>query len=280
MDTLFIINPISGKGEKPKIVKALQDAGYRTALTEYAGHGEILAREANEDIVVAVGGDGTVNEVARGLIGTGKTFGIIPCGSGDGLARSLGISHHLQKALKTIKGGKTHPLDVGYVNGKPFFSVCGVGFDADVSKMFALSGKRGVTTYIEKAMELWKSYKPYRFTINIDGNEWTQDAVLITVGNSNQWGNEAKVTPHADCGDGLLDITVLDMFHTIELPHLAARLMTGLCDTCRQVHCYTGKHIVITREEKGAAHFDGDWFDAGKVLDINIMPSQLKILVP
>ncbi len=277
---LFIINPISGKGRKDKILAALKDAGHRAVVTEYAGQAETLAHEAPEDIVVAVGGDGTVNEVARGLLGTGKTLGILPCGSGDGLARCLNISHDISKSLKIIESGKTHPLDVGYVNGKPFFSVCGVGFDADVSRMFALSGKRGVTTYITKALELWKTFRPETYTISIDGKEWTQDAVLVTVGNSNQWGNGAKITPRADCGDGMLDVTVLDMFRSVEIPHLAAMLMEGHCDDCRQVHCYRGRHIVISRTSSGPAHFDGDWFYADEVLDISVSPSALRILVP
>ena len=277
---LFLINPISGKGRKDKILAALKDAGHRAVVTEYAGQAETLAHEAPEDIVVAVGGDGTVNEVARGLLGTGKTLGILPCGSGDGLARCLNISHDMSKSLKIIENGKTRPLDAGYVNGKPFFSVCGVGFDADVSRMFALSGKRGVTTYITKALELWKSFRPETYTISIDGKEWTQDAVLVTVGNSNQWGNGAKITPRADCGDGMLDVTVLDMFRSVEIPHLAAMLMEGHCDACRQVHCYRGRHIVISRASSGPAHFDGDWFDVGEVLDISVSPSALRILVP
>ena len=224
MNTLFIINPISGKGRRAKIKAALEGSGHRVVVTEYAGHAEILAREAAEDIVVAVGGDGTVNEVARGLLGTDKTLGIIPCGSGDGLARCLGISHHLSKALSIIEKGRTQPLDAGFINSRAFFSVCGVGFDADVSRLFAESGHRGLKTYVEQALKLWADYKPDTYTINIDGREWTQEAVLITVGNSNQWGNEAKVTPHASCCDGHLDITILDNFHNIELPLLATAL--------------------------------------------------------
>lgn len=280
MSALFIINPISGKGRKAKIIEALSRTSYRYFVTEHAGQAEEVARQATEDIVVAVGGDGTVNEVARGLLGTHKVLGILPCGSGDGLARCLGISHHISRSIKTVESGVVKPLDVGFINGKPFVSVCGVGFDADVSKMFAESGKRGVTTYIEKALQLWHQFKPQTFSITVDGRQWSQEAVLVTVGNSNQWGNEAKVAPHADCSDGLLDVTVLDMFKSIEIPDLAARLMTGLCDTSHRVHCYKGKHIVIRRQASGPAHFDGDWFDADATLDITLQPSALRVIVP
>ena len=169
---------------------------------------------------------------------------------------------------------------MGYINGKPFFSVCGVGFDADVSKRFAESGRRGVITYIEEAYKLWRTFKPAQFSISIDGRQWSQEAVLITVGNSNQWGNEAKVTPHADISDGILDITVLDMFHNIELPHLATMLMVGNCDASSRVHCYRGKSIVIERETDGAVHFDGDWFITGRRIEIDIHPTELKVLAP
>ena len=147
MSALFIINPISGKGRKGRLKEEIQGRGHRCVFTEYASHAEELAKTASEDIVVAVGGDGTVNEVARGLLGTGKTLGIVPCGSGDGLARSLGISHNPAKAIDIVERGRTQALDAGFVNSRPFFSVCGMGFDADVSKLFAQSGRRGMFNY-------------------------------------------------------------------------------------------------------------------------------------
>lgn len=279
-DAFFIINPISGKGLKDNIIAELEKQGFRYGITQYAGHAEKLARECAEPIVFAVGGDGTVNEVGRGLLGSDKVLGILPCGSGDGLARCLGISHRITRAISLAENGRQLPLDVGYINGKPFFSVCGVGFDADVSKRFAESGRRGVITYIEEAYKLWRTFKPAQFSISIDGRQWSQEAVLITVGNSNQWGNEAKVTPHADISDGILDITVLDMFHNIELPHLATMLMVGNCDVSSRVHCYRGKSIVIERETDGAVHFDGDWFITGRRIEIDIHPAELKVLAP
>ena len=290
MRPLFVINPISGKGRRSKIGSLLEQRGFDYVLTSAPGEAERIAATTDADVVVAVGGDGTVNEVARGLLGPvangnaiprpGKVLGIIPCGSGDGLARCLGISRYTEKALDTVLNGVVQPLDVGLVNGRPFFSVCGVGLDAEVSKEFAQAGKRGVVTYLEKAVDVWKKYKPERLTIEIDGRRWTQDAVLVTVANSNQWGNDAKVAPYADCSDGVLDITVLDRFSSLELPDLAIRLMAGHCDSSSKVHCYKGNHIVISREKAGMAHFDGEWFEADKILDISILPSALKVFVP
>lgn len=277
---LFIINPISGKGRKQTIADRLIKAGHKVVWTEYAGHGEILAREASAKVVVAVGGDGTVNEVARGLAGTKKILGIIPCGSGDGLARHLGISHIFSKALKTVEAGRTVPLDAAMINGRMFFSVAGVGFDAVVSERFAKCGKRGLSTYISEGLKTWKLYSPERYLLDIDGRKFEHDAIFITIGNSNQWGNGARITPLADSSDGILDITVVDEFKAVELPLLAGRLMTGSAHKSHRVHTYRGQHITIIRSSEGPAHADGDWFITGNELSITVLPHNLQVIVP
>ena len=276
---LFIINPISGKGKKAKIAQLLLAKGYKVAFTEYAGHAEVLAREATEDVVVAVGGDGTVNEVARGIVGTEKALGIIPCGSGDGLARHLGLSHNIEKALRTIEQGECKRMDTAEVNGRLFLSVCGVGFDAVVSERFAKSGKRGLANYIRQGLKTWRNYTPEKYIVEIDGKEIEVEALFITVGNSDQWGNNAKITPLADCCDGILDITIVEKFGVLEMPWLALRLMTGTLQRSRKVHCYKGKEVRITRQSEGAAHADGDWYMESATLNINIHPSTLKVIV-
>lgn len=277
---IFIINPISGKGRKNRIVALLQQKGYKVVYTEYAGHAELLAREASEKVVVAVGGDGTVNEVARGILGSGKVLGIIPCGSGDGLALHLGISRNYRTALRAIERGNIKAIDSGTIDGRPFFSVCGVGFDAIVSERFAKSGKRGLLNYIEQGLRIWKEYIPEKYVIDIDGQKWENNAALLSVGNSNQWGNNAQIAPLADISDGMLDVTVVDMFSSIEIPALAYLLMTGRLDRNSKVHCYRGRHIRVTRRIGGPAHADGDWFDAGTELDIIINPASLNVIVP
>ena len=280
---LFIVNPISGKGHKgrkARIISHLQKMGYKIAYTEYASHAEILAREAAERIIVAVGGDGTVNEVARGIVGTDKVLGIIPCGSGDGLALHLGISRHYRQALKTILKGDVQKIDSGLINDKPFFSVCGTGFDAVVSERFAKSGKRGLKNYIKLGLKTWMDYTPENYKIEIDGNAFEIEASLLTIGNSSQWGNNAKIAPLADICDGMLDMTAVDRFSAIEMPALAFQLMTGQLDKNSRVHCYRGRHIKISRPSGGPAHADGDWFSAGTELDIRILPQSLNVLVP
>lgn len=276
---LFIINPISGKGKKRKIADKLTAKGYKVVFTEFAGHAEQIARQASEKVVVAVGGDGTVNEVARGLLGTDKSLGIIPCGSGDGLALHLGLSRNPDKALKVIEQGNCVRMDVAKVNERVFLSVCGVGFDAQVSARFAMSGKRGLANYIRQGLKTWMDYTPQKYTVEIDGMQMETEALFITVGNSDQWGNRAKIAPHADCCDGVLDITIVKRFGVLSMPGMAYRLMTGRLDRSPLVHCCKCKHIRIFRDMEGPAHADGDWFTAPDVLDIGILPSALKVLV-
>lgn len=277
---LFIVNPISGSASKSHICRSLESAGYKVVYTEYPGHAVELARQAHEKKIVAVGGDGTVNEVARGIMGSEKILGIIPCGSGDGLALHLGISRRFEKALDTVINGIVHPLDAGMINGRMFISVCGVGFDAIVSERFAKSGRRGLISYVEQGMNIWREFHPEKYRITVDGRTWENDAALITVGNSSQWGNGAKITPLADSSDGFLDITVADMFTTIEMPSLAYLLMTGHLDKSSRIHLYRGKNIRIERQTGGPAHADGDWFEAGTDIDIRIIPKALNVMVP
>lgn len=276
---LFIINPISGKGKKQKLAQRLLAKGYKVAFTEYAGHAEKLAREATDEVVVAVGGDGTVNEVARALVGSEKALGIIPCGSGDGLARHLGLSHNIDKALQTIERRECKKMDAAEVNGRLFFSVCGVGFDAVVSERFAKCGKRGLANYIREGLRTWFSYAPEHYTLEIDGVTIQHNALFITVGNSNQWGNNAKIAPLADCCDGVLDVTIVEKFSVWEMPLLAGRLMTGTLHKSRKVSCYKGQKIKIHRQTAGVAHADGDWYDEEATLDIKILPAALKVIV-
>ena len=277
---LFIVNPISGKKRKAAIIAYLEKMGCKVVCTEYSGEAEKIAREATESVIGAVGGDGTVNEVARGIVGTDKVLGIIPCGSGDGLALHLGISRYYKQAVKTIMNGKKIKIDSGLINGRPFFSVCGTGFDAIVSERFAKSGKRGIMNYIEIGLKTWMEYKPQKHIVEIDGQSFEMDASLITVGNSSQWGNNARIAPRADIDDGILDMTAVDRVSALEMPTLALQLMTGTLNWNSKVHCYRGRHIRISRPTPGPAHADGEWFSAGNDLEISILPQSLNVIVP
>ena len=282
----LIANPVSGGKDKTRIVETvrevLQEASFQVEVcwTARPGHATQLAREADASIVAAVGGDGTVSEVAQGLIGTGKVLGIIPCGSGDGLALHLGISRNPRKAALALARGRVQTMDYGTVSGRPFFCTAGVGLDAIVAWKFARGSRRGIWQYISLAWKTWQDFHPETYTVDIDGQRIRTPAVFITVGNANQWGNQARITSLASAGDGLLDVTVVEPFRTVEIPRLAAKLMLGRAHTSRRAHMYRGKKIIISRPEPGPAHYDGDPCEMGTEIEVKVVPSALQVLVP
>ena len=280
---LFIANPLSGLIDKKALLARIEKRvrhPFEAAFTQRPGHATELAREADADIVAAVGGDGTVNEVATGLMGSKKVLAIIPCGSGDGLALHLGISRNPWKAVKTLNGGVVREMDYGLLDGKPFFSVAGVGLDADVAWGFASSARRGLWSYVSVAWKLWQDYRPQTYTITVDGKTMEMPAVLVTVGNSNQWGNQARIASLASVQDGLLNLVAVKPFKKWEIPHMTAKLMLGRIHTCNNVFTVTGKHITIDRPSPGPVHLDGDPVSKGTHIEIEVVPKALRVLVP
>lgn len=280
---LFIANPLSGGIDKKELLKKIERKlrhSFDVAFTERPGHATQLAREADADIVVAVGGDGTVNEVACGLLGTGKVLAIVPSGSGDGLALHMGIGRKVRRAVNTLNHGIITDMDCGLLDGKPFFCTVGVGLDAEVAWKFASATRRGVWAYISLAWKLWKHYRPQTYTLQIDGQEMVTPAVMVTVANADQWGNQARIAPLASVQDGLLDVVVVKPFSTWEIPVLAAKLMLGWAHTSRRVQTIKGKHVVIDRLSPGPVHMDGDPFRMGTHLDIQVVPNALRVLIP
>lgn len=282
----FIINPISGGKNKKDVLAAigrhldLTDCSFEVLQTGRAGDAEAWARESNADIVVAVGGDGTVSEVAKGILGSDKALGIIPCGSGDGLALHLGISRDPVRAVKTLNAACVSRIDVGRMDGRPFFCTAGVGLDAAVSLDFAQSSKRGLNTYITTAWEDWKNREPDQYILETDTEAWAGKAVFITVGNANQWGNNARIAPKASLCDGMLDVTVVQPFSTFEIPDLALRLMAGKAHTSHHVRTFRSTHVRIHRGHPGPAHFDGDPFEAGAEMEWDLLPKALSVVIP
>ena len=306
-DTCFIINPIAGgkdkKGVMAAIEKHLDHHRYRSELlfTEKKGDATRMARETKAELVVAVGGDGTVSEVARGLAHSDKCLGVIPCGSGDGLALHLGISRNPEKAVQVLNGGMRTKIDAARMNGNYFFCTAGLGLDASVSLDFAKSTQRGLGNYISLAWKDWKQHPEDIYTLQMekpvefargeavrsgDGNaalvrsEWSGPAVFVTVANANQWGNMARIAPMASLRDGLLDVVVVHPFTALEIPDLAARLMVGKAHTSRRFLRFLASKVHITRTRAGAAHCDGEPFEAGTEFDLEVLPEALQVMVP
>lgn len=285
---LFIINPKSGTDKKLYVRQIIgkkidvSKFSYQVRYTEYAGHAEVLAREAVEkgtDIVVAVGGDGTVNEVARALIHTQTALGIIPCGSGNGLARHLQLPMDPEGAIQMINEACIKSLDYGTMNNLPFFCTCGMGFDAFVSMKFANSGKRGLLSYIENTLRETLTYKPDTYTLTLDDQQIEQRAFVIACANASQYGNNAFIAPAATMSDGLMDITVLEPFSAIEAPQLALQLFNGTLTTNSRVKTFKARKAHIKRLSKAPVHVDGDPLLTDTEIDVEIHPKGILIVV-
>ncbi len=286
----FVVNPISGTQEKEQIVELIGECvnqdkyTYEVVYTEYAGHAQKIASQCSHEghyAVVAVGGDGTVNEIARALTHTHTALGIIPCGSGNGLARHLQIGLTPKKALEVINEGFVECIDYGTINRRKFFCTCGVGFDAFVSLKFSEAGKRGLTTYIEQSLNASLNYKPETYQVTIDGNETeSYEAFLIACGNAAQYGNNAYIAPKATLTDGLLDVTVLNPFTPLDVPSLALQLFTKTIDQNSHIKTFRCKTLHIRREKPGVVHYDGDPVKMGVNLDVKIHHAGLHVIVP
>lgn len=279
----FIVNPVSGGKDKTAIVRDIRTRfpDCEILYTERPGQAEQLAASCAGDVVVAVGGDGTVNEVARGLVGGGKALGIVPCGSGDGLALHLGMSRNPRRALEQLQQARTECMDFGTMNGRPFFCTTGVGFDAQVGLEFSKSRRRGLLTYVTTSARNWFGYRPERYELEIDGiPAWEGPAVFVTVGNANQWGNRAKICGGASVLDGWFDITIVKPFSTLLFPVLLLRLMSGKVEGSSKTICLKGKKVVIRRASEGPAHFDGEPVQEGPTLDVELHASALHVLIP
>lgn len=284
---VFVVNPISGTQSKKAILKWIDERmdrsiyDYSIVKTEYAGHATQIAASAAQnkvDVVVAIGGDGTINEIARSLVHTETALGIIPCGSGNGLARHLRIPMEPKAAIDVINQGNRLCIDYGKINNIPFFCTCGVGFDAFVSLKFADSGKRGLLTYLENTLHESLTYQPETYEIENGEGTVKYKAWMIACGNASQYGNNAYIAPHASLTDGLMDVTIMEPFTVLDVPSLSFQLFNKTIDQNSRVKTMRAKKIKIHRTQDGVMHFDGDPLMAGKELEVEIIPSGLYVI--
>ncbi|MDR3652541.1 MAG: YegS/Rv2252/BmrU family lipid kinase [Paludibacter sp.] len=284
----FIINPISGTGKKlelPVLIQQELDARLfepEIIFTEYRGHGTELAKEFVEkgfQIVVAVGGDGTVNEIGKSLIHTKTSLGIIPIGSGNGLARHLGIPMNTKKAIQQLNASESIFMDYGLVNNRPFFCTCGTGFDAYVSTEFAKGKKRGIMSYIEKVITGYFTYKSQNYHLKGEGIDLTVKAFVLTFANASQWGNNAYIAPQASVQDGKIDISIMSNFPIIAIPTLALQLFAKTIDKDLFMTTLRSDSIMLIRDESGPFHYDGEPYVEGKEIEIKTIADGLKVMV-
>lgn len=285
----FIINPISGTRGKEQVLKWIDERldkekyAQEVVYTERAGHAvEIASQKAREGVhaVVAIGGDGTINEIARSLVHTQTALGIIPCGSGNGLARHLQIPMEPKKAIDIINEGLIDVIDYGKINEVPFFCTCGVGFDAFVSLKFSKAGRRGPLTYLEKTLLESLKYRPETYELEMDGSTLRYKAFLIACGNASQYGNNAYIAPQATLTDGLLDVTILEPFTVLDVPSLSFQLFNKTIDQNSRIKTFRCQTLRIHRSKPGVVHFDGDPMMMGNNIDVKIIQKGLQVIVP
>ena len=285
---LFLINPKSGVNNKrsiPKLIESCIDKDkfdYAIAETKYIAHACELTKSAVQqhvDAVVAVGGDGTVNEVARSLVGTDTALGILPCGSGNGFARHLGIPMDIKKALEFINRSETVSVDYGKINGIPFFCTCGMGFDALVSRSFAEGKRRGFMGYINKALHDLAIYKPEVYEIEAaEQGAVKNKAFLIACGNAAQYGNNVYIAPQASMKDGLLSVTILEPFSIVDIPILIGQVLSNNIDQNSHIKTLNTKWLKVRRRKPGVVHFDGEPMEMDAELFVEAVPNGMKVL--
>ncbi len=286
---VFIMNPISGTGSKetiPNLIESTLDKelfDYEIRMTERAGHASEIASEAKDrhvDIVVAVGGDGTVNEIARSIVHSDTALGILPCGSGNGLARHLLLPMNLKKSVEVINQCEVHELDYGVINGYPFFCTCGMGFDAFVSMKFAESGKRGPISYAENILREGLKYKPETYTLEDETGTKQYKAFLISCANASQYGNNAYIAPQASMSDGLMDVVIMEPFDVLEAPQVSFDMFNKTLDKNSKIKSFRCKKLHITRNKPGVIHYDGDPVMTGAEIDVHLEEKGIKVVVP
>jgi diacylglycerol kinase (ATP) len=286
----FIFNPHSGSNRRnphlsahAKAFIAEHQLDGSVVATERPRHATELARRAIDDRcthVVAIGGDGTMNEVASALVDTPAIFGLIPCGSGNGLGRHLGIRKPDRYAFLTLLAGRPLAIDTGMVNHDPFFCAAGIGFEALIASQFSRLTHRGFQGYLRASAKAWQSYQPETYTIHHDGGTDRVKAFTLAIANSAQYGNNAYIAPGASVSDGLLDLTAVPPVGLLNAPALLWRLFRGTLANAKSVTRLRGTSFVIEREKPGCVHTDGELRAETQRLEISIKPRSLRMMVP
>ena len=285
----LIINPISGTRSKTgldrMVIDALGPLGREVEVAYTKGHGDatrlaLSAVEKGCETVLAAGGDGTINETAAALCGTGVVLGIIPCGSGNGLARHLGIPVDIKESLKIII--ENHAMDIDYatVNDKKFFCTCGVGFDAAVSEAFARKKTRGKLTYIQSTFQTYANYEPEHYTIIANGKTLTEKAFLVAVCNASQYGSNAYIAPSASINDGLLDVTIIHAGNALSTALVGVDMLTGMIERNMLIQTFRTDNIIIEREHRGPSHVDGEPMEMDRSLRVCCHHNGLRVFTP
>ena len=286
--TCFILNPTAGPSRRhdmPALIArhfGALEIGYEIRLTEYAGHAVELARQAAAEgftVVAAVGGDGTVNEVGRGLLGTDAAVGIIPQGSGNGLARHLKVPLALPAALRRLATPEFSRMDVGVMNGHPFFCTAGLGFDAHVSQHFAQAGSRGLSTYLRVTLREYRRYQPVAVQVDLDGQRLATNCYVLAFANASQYGNNAYIAPLADLRDGLLDVCLIDALPVGRAIRVSLGMALGNLPQSSAAEYFRVPQGRVVAASPIGFHVDGDYLGHATEFVIELLPLALAVAV-
>lgn len=292
---IFIVNPVAGTGKWKGIEKAIEtnlssSFSYDIFYTNYSGEAKELAQEWSGkcSAVIAIGGDGLVNEIAAGIMNSSSVLGIIPTGSGNALARHLHIPVNKQKAIKIINEMKINTIDTALINSKSFIAIAGTGFDADVAATFAVKKRRGLFTYLYISFFSYFTYHPSYYEIKVDGKIYNEHAFLVSIANGSQYGNNACISPGASVRDGELNVCILKSFPKIIGPWLAAKLFLKNINKSSYYKVIKGKDISIKKCPSPLPtyplplnfHFDGEVSEPKESLNITIVTASLKVICP
>ncbi len=283
---LFIVNPTSGtrthKFQESFITKYLDQTrfAYQMHVTRFAGDGtETIKQRINEfDGFIAVGGDGTVNEVFKGVLGSDKWFGIIPSGSGNGLARTLNIPMSVEGAFRALNQGKVRAIDYVKLNDDSFVNVAGIGFDAKVAHRFKNSGLRGLKTYVQITLREFGRFKDRPVKISIKGRKEKHRALMVSFANSTQFGNNAFIAPTARLDDGKVNIVVLKKFSWLSAPMLAWRLFSKSIGKSALWQEFKVKKAVITSKKGIYLHIDGEAREKVHKIKLKVVKKGVKVI--
>lgn len=282
----FVINPNAGVKKKIDIIEFVKNyfpehISYDLIVWKNPYDFEDVREQilsGSYTVVVACGGDGTVNMVSSVVMNTSMALGILPLGSGNGLARSNRIPLDLEDALTVIARSDVQTIDGALINGIPFFCTAGVGFDALIADRFAASTTRGFATYFKTSVREFFSYKPNEYKITVDGQELRTKAFLITVANAGQWGNDVYISPEASLNDGILHVSILKPFAVSAIGGIGLKLFRKKIHTSPYLVSLNGKLIEIEFEGQLPVHYDGEPLKADGKLRIEIMPGALKVV--
>jgi diacylglycerol kinase (ATP) len=284
--TLFLVNARSGANRRRDLTALIRETWEHEHEIFACGSKEELddvihsAASRGVRIIYAVGGDGTVHEIAKRLVNRDLTLGILPTGSGNGFARHLGIPMKARASLRACCDLRIETIDTVTVNDRPFVNAMGVGFDAWIADAFASAGTRGMRTYVRMGLRGFSRCVAEEYELTIDGERLRRSAIVIAIANGSQYGNNARIAPLASMQDGLLDITLIERASFLRMPMLLAQLFGGSLHHARGVTTFRGRTITITRASAGPAHLDGEPVTMPESLTIAIAPRSLKVIVP